>query len=120
MTDEHLLGRTFGGPTWATGRVLAKALFALPMTASELEVYRRHTGREHPPMSPVSEGWIVAGRRGGKTLLSAGVAVFLAAFRDYSGHLGPGEVATVALIASDRRQARVLFRYCLGLLEGAP
>jgi hypothetical protein len=47
----------------------------------------------------------------------ATIAVFLACFRDYSPYLAPGEVATIAIIAADRRQARTIFRYILGLLE---
>lgn len=34
--------------------------------------------------------------------------------------LGPGEVATTALIASDRRQARQLMNYVQGLIEDSP
>ena len=45
------------------------------------------------------------------------IAVFLAAFRDYSAHLVPGEQAAVAIIAADRKQAKVLLRYCVGLLR---
>src|SRR5207249_12320995 len=48
------------------------------------------------------------------------VAVFVARFRSYAGVLAPGERATVAVIAADRQQARVVFRYITGLLEGAP
>jgi hypothetical protein len=42
--------------------------------------------------------------------------VYLAAFRDYSAVLLPGETGIVMLIAADRRQARVLLRYVLALL----
>jgi hypothetical protein len=48
------------------------------------------------------------------------VAVFLAAFRDYTPYLGAGEVATIAVIAANRMQARSIFRYVLGLLEAVP
>ena len=34
--------------------------------------------------------------------------------------LAPGEVGTVMIIAADRRQARVIMRYCLGLLKSVP
>ena len=60
------------------------------------------------------------GRRGGKSRVLALVAVFLAAFRDYSPYLGAGEIATVVIIAANRMQARSIFRYTLGLLEAAP
>ena len=58
------------------------------------------------------------GRRGGKSLVAGLLAVFLACFRDYRRHLAPGERATVMVIAADRRQARVVFRYISGFLEG--
>lgn len=44
------------------------------------------------------------------------IAVFLACFRDYRPYLGPGEKATIMVIAADRRQARVVLRYVRGLL----
>ena len=52
--------------------------------------------------------------------MAALVAVYLACFRDYRGMLAPGEVATVMLIASDRKQARVVMRYITGLLDSVP
>src|SRR5262249_57612126 len=68
----------------------------------------------------VTEGWVVWGRRAGKSFVLALVAVFLAAFKDWKPHLGPGERLTIMVIAADRRQARVIMRYCLGLLQGVP
>ena len=50
----------------------------------------------------------------------ATVAVFLAAFRDWRPHLQRGEVATVMVVAADRRQARVIMRYVTGLLRSVP
>jgi hypothetical protein len=41
-------------------------------------------------------------------------------FRDYKPYLAPGEVATIAVIASDRRQSRTIFRYTSGLLREIP
>ena len=50
----------------------------------------------------------------------ATIAVFLACFRSYTRYLAPGEVATIAIIAADRRQARSIFRYTLGLMQSIP
>ena len=66
---------------------------------------------------PFKEAALVIGRRGGKSRVLALIAVFLACFRDYTPHLAPGEVATVAVIAADRRQARSIFRFATGLLH---
>jgi hypothetical protein len=46
------------------------------------------------------------------------VAVFLATFKDYRQYLAPGERGTIVVLAADRKQARVIFRYIHGLLNG--
>jgi hypothetical protein len=51
-------------PSWFAWRVFLRALFALPLDAAELEVFRRFTGRAAPPPE-VREAWCVVGRRGG-------------------------------------------------------
>jgi hypothetical protein len=48
------------------------------------------------------------------------VAVYLAVFRDYVPHLAPGEVATIAVLAANRPQARSIFRYISGILKAVP
>jgi len=48
------------------------------------------------------------------------IAVYLAVLRDYTQILTTGEVGVVMLLASDRRQARILKRYVSGLLNGTP
>jgi hypothetical protein len=88
------------------------------MTAEQLAVYRECTGRTEAPMTPATEGWLVCGRRSGKSFILALCAVFLACFRSYSQHLAPGERATIMVIAADRKQARVILRYIRGLLTG--
>ena len=60
------------------------------------------------------------GRRGGKSFILAVIAVFLACFKDWRPYLGPGEVATIMIIARDRRQARVIKRFITGLLHATP
>ena len=93
------------------------ALFALPMSGDQLALYRRHTGRQDRPTQPSREAWMIVGRRGGKSRFMALVAVYLACFRDYRPHLAPGERATVAVVAADRKQARVCMRYISALLK---
>jgi len=120
MKDPNLFGNWFTGDSWAAWKVLLAGLFGLPMTPGQLEIYKRHTNRDTPPVQTAREGWLVVGRRGGKSLISALVAVYLACFREYSKALAPGERATVMVIAADRKQARVVFRYISGLIEGVP
>ncbi len=120
MADPKLFGRWFGGPSWRGWKVFLAALFGLPLTKPQLALYQRHTGRKHGPRAPAREAWLPVGRRGGKSIIAALIAVFLAFFRDYSKYLAPGERATVMVIAADRRQARVVFRYITGLIDHTP
>jgi len=106
--------------TWASWFVFLRALFGLPLTSSELPLFQECTGRTEPPTAPASEGWLICGRRAGKSFMLALVAVFLAAFHQYRQYLAPGERGVILVIASDRKQARVIFRYVKALLLGVP
>ncbi len=121
VRDPHLFAPMFRDPaTWRSWFVFLKALFALDMGADELKTYQRFTARETAPATPAREAWLVVGRRGGKSFVVALVAVYLACFKDYAKHLAPGEIGVVMVIASDRKQARVILRYVKALLDGVP
>ena len=122
MQDRALFGPTFRGrllrgDSWKVWRAFLAALFGLPMDVESSEFYRRHTGRTDAPSTQFREGFVIAGRRSGKSFVAALIAVFLACFRDYGDVLAPGEVGTVMVIASDRRQAGVIFNYVVAFLE---
>ena len=51
--------------------------------------------------------WIICGRRGGKSLVLALIAVYLATFYDWSAYLSPGERGTIMVIAPDRNYDRL-------------
>ena len=121
IDDPQLFAPWFRDPsTWRAWRAFLAALFGLPMTEEELEVYRTCTGRTEPPAGPFDEAWLICGRRGGKSFAMALIGAFLATFRDYLPYLAPGERATIPLIAADRRQARTLMRYLRALLLEVP
>jgi hypothetical protein len=120
LDDPKVFAPFFKGSTWAAWRVFLASLFALPMTPEQLALYSKHTGRSSPPTQPLHEAWLVCGRRSGKSFMLACIAIFLAAFKDWRPFLGPGEIGTIMIIAADRRQARVIMRYCLGLLKSTP
>jgi hypothetical protein len=121
LTDRKLFASLFPDPeTWSAWLAFLAAVFGLPMTEAQMELYRRCTGRQTPPTAAAREVWCIAGRRAGKSRIAALLGIFLAAFRDYKLYLAPGEKATVALIAADRQQARVCFRYVTGLLDAVP
>lgn len=120
LDDADLFAPHFRGSTWGPWRAFLAALFGLPLSPAALELYRTHTGRTNAPAAPFNEAALVIGRRGGKSRVLATIAAFLACFRDYTPHLAPGEVATIAVIAADRRQARSIFRFLNGLLDAVP
>jgi hypothetical protein len=120
MDDPEVFGPWFRGLSWSAWRVFLRALFGLTLKSTDLVRYQQHTGRQRPPTHQAAEAWLIVGRRGGKSLISALVAVFLACFRNYAQVLAPGERGTVMVIAADRQQARTVFRYIAGLLDGVP
>jgi hypothetical protein len=117
--DENLFSRWFRDPTtWSSWFIFLKALFALPLQGEEeLATFTRCTGRTRPPETPASEGWLICGRRSGKSFMLSLIAVYLATFKDWREHLAPGEHATVMIVACDRKQARVIVRYITAFLE---
>ena len=121
IADANLFSRWFEpAESWLSWVSFLTALFGLPMTDAELEIYQRHTGRLVAPSEPVREGWLIVGRRGGKSFIAALVAVFVSCFRSYDNVLAPGERGTLMVLAADRRQARTVFRYIDGLITGVP
>jgi hypothetical protein len=103
IADPKVFGQHFTGGTWDVWTVFLVALFALPMTNAQLALYRQYTGRTTAPTTPFSEGWLICGRRAGKSFILACVAVFLACFKDWRPFLGPGEYGTIMVIAEDRK-----------------
>jgi hypothetical protein len=120
LADPSLFAPHFQGGSWEAWQAFLAALFGLPMTPEQVETFTRHTGRATPPDKAFAEAALIVGRRGGKSRVLALIAVFLACFRDYSPHLAPGEMATIAILAANRSQARSIFRFVLGLLKATP
>jgi hypothetical protein len=121
IADPKLFAPWFREPdTRSAWRAFLAALFALPMTAEQLQTYRDCSGRTDPPAAAATEAWLCCGRRAGKSFTLALIAVYLACFKDLRSKLAPGERATVMVIAADRKQARVIFRYIKSLLLEVP
>lgn len=120
MTDPQLFGQQFNSDSWANWRTLLAGFYGLPLADSELAAWQHLTQRKDAPGAPHDELWLAIGRRGGKTNAAGLLAVFEACFQDYSDRLAPGEWATVAVLAADRKQARTAFRYISGLLNQNP
>ncbi len=116
--DKKLFGGVFNDlSTWSAWITALKAIFGLPMSSEELALYRQCTGRQNPPQRPFKEIYLIVGRRGGKSFITALIAVFLAVFKDYSKFLAPGERGTIVVIAVDRKQSQIILRYVKAILS---
>ncbi|WP_022964869.1 hypothetical protein [Halopseudomonas pelagia] len=115
MTDQALFGNQYGGDSWSSWRALLAGFYGLDLDEQQAETFRTLTARE-PLTQAADELWLVIGRRGGKSAAAALLAVFEAVFNDHRAKLAPGEIATVMVIAADRKQARAVMRYVRGLL----
>jgi hypothetical protein len=121
IANPELFGGFFRDQqTWRAWRSFLAGLFALPMDPDQLELFKEFTGRTTQPTAELNEAYLICGRRGGKSAILAVTAVYLACFRDYRQYLAPGEIATCRIMAADRDQARVIFRYVGALLRENP
>jgi hypothetical protein len=94
-----------------------KSIYGLPLTAKEMEIYRRGTGRETYDAREHRGATFVEGRQSGKTTkIAAPIAVF-EAFRDHG--LAPGQEAYVMLLAPTIAQARIALRSIRSYLRGS-
>src|SRR6266542_3148217 len=106
--------------TWTNWIVVLKAIFGLPMTAEDLVIFNRYTGRASPPLVGSKENFLIIGRRGGKSFISALIGVFIACFFSFVEYLTTGERGVVLILAVDKAQAKVVFNYCKGIIEAIP
>jgi hypothetical protein len=120
MTDEQLLGKHFKNESWDKWKALLKGFYGLELTEQELIAYTAITDRTTAPQKAHDELWLAVGRRGGKSQISALLAVYEAGFKDHASNLSAGEVATILCISADRKQARTVLRYISGLLHSNP
>jgi hypothetical protein len=103
--------------TWSAWFSFLRILFGLKLTAGDLELFRQCTGRGDAPSGGFNEAWLICGRRSGKSLMLAMIAIYVAVFRDWSQYLQPGERGTVMVLSADRRSARTIFRYATAFLK---
>jgi len=103
--------------TYRNWKVALKAIFALPMDRKERKICKKHTDRKRLPTIPFKEIFLIIGRRGGKSFISALISVYLATFKDWRSRLGSGEKGYIMCIASDRKQAGVVLDYIREILR---
>ena len=118
FSDDRIFGTLIKDQsTWKSWIVVLKAIFGLPMDHEELKIFQKNTGRKRVPADQFSETFLIIGRRGGKSFMSAIIAVYLAIFVDWKEHLRPGEIGYIMCIANDRKQAGVVLNYIKAILK---
>jgi hypothetical protein len=118
MEDEALFGKTFAGESFWTWRTVAKLIDGVPLTEDrEIELFKRATGRTRLLDKACRRLFVLCGRRAGKDRFKSAVAIWRAALvADWRKHMSAGEQSVVTLLGADKAQARILKRYCDGLL----
>jgi hypothetical protein len=125
IDDATLFGpwfkrRLLCGDTWKAWKSFQAALYGLRMNDEARELFAKHTGRTSAPANGFREAYPIVGRRGGKSQIAATIATYEAVFADHSDKLAPGETGVVMVIASDRRQARVILNYIAAYFDNIP
>jgi phage terminase large subunit-like protein len=118
LADRRLLGAALGDlGSWSTWLVVLKAAFGLPLSDAEIATFCKVAGDRPPPGKQVKELWCVCARRSGKSRVAAALAVYLALFQQHK--LARGEVGHVLTLAPTADQARTVFQYCSGFVDGS-
>jgi hypothetical protein len=121
IENPELFGPLFKNQeTWRHWKTFLKGLFGLEMSEEEKAFFSEHTGRQTAPSTQASEAFCIAGRRAGKSFISATVASYLAIFRDWSPFLSTGEQGYIFVVAADKQQARVILNYIKAVFRLEP
>jgi hypothetical protein len=117
VTDPQLLGLSISKPQ----EVLLRAIYGLPLTKSQREIYQLCTGRESWPKHDFPEVTIIAGARAGKdSRILCPIISYEAALGNHEKHLTKGERAVFPLVAQDQRGTRIAFGYLKSHFEDSP
>jgi hypothetical protein len=78
LRSKQLFGNGFEGDSWRTWKAIAKAIFAEPLTADELGLFKEVAGDRDPPAHRVNTFAAAIGRGGGKNSIASTIAAYIA------------------------------------------
>jgi len=117
VKDPQLLGLELSDAQ----ETLLRAIYGLPLSKDQEQLWRACTGRETYSGEPYAEVTVVAGARAGKdSRIAAPIVVYEALFGGHEGQLSRGERGMVPLVAQDSRAASIAFGYVRSYLEDSP
>jgi hypothetical protein len=106
--------------TWHAWEVYLQSLFGLPIdTVKDGPFFKEVTGIDYSPQGRFKESYVICGRRSGKSFISAIIACYLAAFKDWSRDLTVGERGYIFIIANDKAQAKIIKTYITDILKSS-
>jgi hypothetical protein len=121
LLDENLLGCALGNPvTWRTWIAVLKAAFGRRLTPEERAVFDRVAGGRSPPIKPVRELWVIAGRNSGKSRMAGALSAYTATVLDHAGKLAPGERGMVLTLSASKDQAATVHGYAEAFITASP
>jgi Terminase large subunit, ATPase domain len=118
LLDTLDLWPDFTAESWQSWRSVLAVVDGTPERCADPDLVRRISGRETLPPGPFRELWGICGRRAGKSRITAAIAIHRACFVPYQ--LAPGEIGTFVCLATDREQAKVVFRYVRSMIAAVP
>lgn len=105
MESPTWAGSYFEGPTWAAWKTVLKAIYGLEMSQDDLDRFRELAGgRNYAPGMTQAEVLLVCGRRAGKSRMTALIAAW-EALQDWTPWLQRGDMATILVLAKEKKQA---------------
>ena len=112
LQDHMLLGGALGDPsTWTTWFTILKSIFGEHLDDDELEVFKTLAGGRDPPAKTVSEIFVIAGRRSGKSKMAAAILTYISCFIDHRHQLSKGETGFILSLSPTMSQARLVLDY---------
>jgi hypothetical protein len=120
LAEPDLLGGAIPGDSWRAWRIMLIGLLGEPLDEEELSIFTELTGGRDAPLKPVSEAWLIMGRRSGKTRASATAAAYFAVLCDWSDVLAPGERGTLPIMSASVWQAGKAREYVDGIFNAVP
>jgi len=104
--------------TWRAWEVYLRTLEGLPIEdGKDRALFKACTELSKPPVQRYRESFVICGRRSGKSYISSIIASYLAAFKDWTPFLSPGEKGWIFIVANDKSQARIIKNYISGIFN---
>jgi hypothetical protein len=120
----ELLGRVFpeDKTSYFAPFVMLKCLYGLKdmMTPEEQELAKKCLGGRDIPTQKAKEFYMVAGRRSLKSFSAALICVHEAFHTDFAQYASTGEKITCLIVAVDKLQALIIFKYISSIIEAIP